>query len=102
MRELVAISLLCFTLPLLHAQQTSTPAHPSATRNSNAPSPDDAQATREDIQRMKALVQQMQTNLAFVTTTQNPLKHQFELEIQMWQLEIARMERRLDSSEEKK
>ena len=38
---------------------------------------------------------QMQTNLAFVTSTQGPLKHQFELEIEMWQLEIARMERQL-------
>ena len=53
------------------------------------------QALRDDLAKMKSLVQQMQTNLAFVTSTQGPLKHQFELEIEMWQLEIARMERRL-------
>ena len=51
---------------------------------------------------MRSLVQQMQTNLAYVTSIQGPLKHQFELEIEMWQLEIARMERHLNSSAEKK
>jgi len=47
---------------------------------------------------MRAVVQQMQTNLAFVTTIQGPLKHQFELEIEMWQLQIASMERRLGAA----
>ena len=47
---------------------------------------------------MKSLVQQMQTNLAFVTSIQGPLKHQFELEIEIWQLEIERLERRLGES----
>ena len=56
---------------------------------------DDIQALREDLTRMKALVQQMQTNLAFVDTSQSPLKHQFQLEIEMWQTLIADMERRL-------
>jgi hypothetical protein len=45
---------------------------------------------------MKALVQQMQTNLAFVDTSQSPLKHQFQLEIDMWQTVIVEMDRRLD------
>jgi hypothetical protein len=56
---------------------------------------DDVQALREDLTRMKALVQQMQTNLAFVDTSQSPLKHQFQLEIEMWQTLIGDMERRL-------
>ena len=59
---------------------------------------DDVQALREDITRMKALVQQMQTNLAFVDTTQSPLKHQFQLEIEMWQTMITEMDRRLDQA----
>jgi len=59
---------------------------------------DDVQALREDITRMKALVQQMQTNLAFVDTTQSPLKHQFQLEIEMWQTVITEMDRRLDQA----
>jgi hypothetical protein len=45
---------------------------------------------------MKALVQQMESNLAFVDTTQSPLKHQFQLEIDMWKIVIQQMERRLD------
>ncbi len=58
---------------------------------------DDAQALRDDIKRMRALVQQMQTNLAFVDTTQSPLKHQFQLEIDAWNVLIDQMERRAQS-----
>jgi len=57
----------------------------------------DAQALREDIRKMRALVQQMDTNLAFVDTTQSPLKHQFQLDIDMWKLMIDQMERRAQS-----
>lgn len=56
---------------------------------------EDLQALRDDLTRMKALLQQMQSNLGFVDTTQSPLKHQFQLEIDMWQTLIAQMERRL-------
>ena len=54
----------------------------------------DAQALRDDIRKMRALVGQMQTNLAFVDTTQSPLKHQFQLNIDMWNVLINQMERR--------
>jgi hypothetical protein len=54
----------------------------------------DAQALRDDIRKMRALVGQMQTNLAFVDTTQSPLKHQFQLDIDMWNILINQMERR--------
>jgi TolA-binding protein len=57
----------------------------------------DVQALREDIRKMRALVQQMDTNLAFVDTTQSPLKHQFQLDIDMWKLTIDQMERRAQS-----
>jgi hypothetical protein len=55
---------------------------------------DEAKALQGDIRRMRALVQQMQTNLAFVDTTQSPLKHQFQLEIDGWNAIIDQMERR--------
>lgn len=55
----------------------------------------DANALREDLRRMHTLVQQMESNLAFVDTTQSPLKHQFQLEIDMWKAVIGQMERRL-------
>jgi TolA-binding protein len=54
----------------------------------------DAQALRDDIKRMRALVQQMESNLAFVDSTQSPMKHQFQLDIDMWNVLINQMERR--------
>jgi hypothetical protein len=62
---------------------------------SSSISDDDITAMREDIARMRAIVGQMETNLAFVDTTQSPLKHQFQLEIDMWNTVINEMERRL-------
>jgi len=75
------------------AQIGSASPTPPATTAQRA---DDVEGLRSDLQRMKSLVQQMETNLAFVSDTQSPLKHQFELEIQMWKVVIAQMERRLD------
>lgn len=54
----------------------------------------DAQALRDDIKKMRALIGQMETNLAFVDSTQSPLKHQFQLDIDMWNVLINQMERR--------
>ena len=54
----------------------------------------ETQAQRDDIRKMRALVAQMQSNLAFVDNTQSPLKHQFQLDIDMWNVLINQMERR--------
>jgi hypothetical protein len=59
---------------------------------------DEARALQGDIKRMRALVQQMQQNLAFVDNTQSPLKHQFQLEIDAWNTLIAQMERRAQAN----
>jgi hypothetical protein len=59
---------------------------------------DEARALQGDIKRMRALVHQMQTNLAFVDTTQSPLKHQFQLEIDAWNTLIDQMERRAQAN----
>ena len=53
------------------------------------------QALTNDIARMQSLVHQMEMNLAFVQTTQTPLKHQFELEMDTWRVVLAGMERRV-------
>jgi hypothetical protein len=74
------------------SQKTAPEAQRPSVRN------DDVQALRQDVTRMKALVQQMQSNLAFVDTTQSPLKHQFQLEIEMWQTLITEMDHRLDQA----
>ena len=61
-------------------------------------SADDARALQADIRRMRTLVGQMQTNLAFVDTTQSPLKHQFQLQIDAWNILIDQMERRAQTT----
>jgi hypothetical protein len=64
-------------------------------------SADDAKALESDIRRMCALVDQMQSNLAFVDNTQSPLKHQFQLEIDTWRTLINQMERRAQADHSK-
>ena len=66
--------------------------------NSSSMSADETAALREDIARMRAILGQMETNLAFVDTTQSPLKHQFQLEIDMWNTVIIDMERRTQTA----
>jgi hypothetical protein len=61
---------------------------------------DDAQQLRLDLDRLKVLLNQMRTNLAFVQTSQSPLKHQFELEADAWQVIVEQMDRRLKAMEE--
>ncbi len=63
-------------------------------RQLSSPRTNDAQAMRGDIKKMRALVAQMESNLAFVDTMQSPLKHQFQLNIDMWNVLINQMERR--------
>lgn len=107
MRFLAVVLVCCvYFIPSWATQNSSaknSPTHQAETRKTqddsrSQPAAEDVQALRQDIARMKALVQQMQSNLAFVDTSQSPLKHQFQLEIDMWQMLITEMERRLASS----
>ena len=56
---------------------------------------DDQQALHEDLKKMRVILHQMETNLAFVDSSPSALKHQFQLEIDMWRTLIDQMERRL-------
>lgn len=100
----VSFILLLLTLPVFKpqpidaAQKSAPDAAQKSSPRSGSVANEDVQAMRQDVARMKALVQQMQTNLAFVDTTQSPLKHQFQLEIEMWQTMIVDMDRRLDQA----
>src|SRR5437868_2890822 len=91
----VVVALTC---SLAYTQTQDKPLKTEPHPASASVSTEEVETTRQDLQRMKSLIQQMQTNLAFVTTIQGPLKHQFELEIEMWQLEISRLERQVGSS----
>ncbi len=98
----------CFIIPLSAIQQTPNSSAQAAGSQAAAASAaenaqirqlantraNDAQALRDDIRKMRALVGQMESNLAFVDTTQSPLKHQFQLDIDMWNILINQMERR--------
>lgn len=68
---------------------------------SSAPVVDQAEidALKADLLRMNSLLNQMRTNLGYVATTTQPLRHQFELDIDMWQMMLGQMERRLQRLE---
>ena len=104
MRAFIFLSILFFSTSLLLGQvsqekvspeKTATEKTQADTHNPSSLSTDETAALREDIARMRAILGQMETNLAFVDTTQSPLKHQFQLEIDMWNTVITDMERRL-------
>lgn len=96
------------TLGIATAQtDKKTPPHPpNATasapeKTTPTESADDVQQLDADLQRLKGLLNQMRTNLAFVQTSQSPLKHQFELETDAWQVLVDQMERRLKRMNER-
>ncbi len=62
----------------------------------------EVEALRADIKRMRVLLNQMQVNLAFVQTSDTPLKHEFDLNNEMWQILLGDMERRVEKMEQGK
>ncbi len=79
-REVLPLSALLLATPLL-AQAPS---------DHNAPP---ASGDMRDLGRMRSLIAQMQTNLTNLPSGYSAVKHQFELEIEMWQLLVGRLER---------
>jgi hypothetical protein len=89
------VLLLCMISIAALAQAPTAPkreAHPPST--ASAENQAEAQTLSNDVARMRVLLHQMEMNLALVQTTQTPLKHQFELEIDMWRVVLEGMERR--------
>ena len=84
--------------PAQHASEPSSKL-PVAAEKQNAPRADLDQL-RSDVQRLQILVNQMRNNLAFVQTSQTPLKHQFELETDAWQIVVDDMNRRIQRMDE--
>lgn len=96
MARLAAIILIVLSFGVSLAAAQAVPLEPKSNpQRVSQLSQRDLEELRDDVQRMKVLVQQMESNLAFVDTTQSPLKHQFQLEIDMWNTVIGNMERRL-------
>ena len=99
----VSALLACFILAAAFpaaAQSTTSPTRTpdaAAAQPARATSDPDAEAMRADLAHMRVLVGQMQRNIAFVDSGLTPLKHQFELEIEMWNVLINDMQRRLNA-----
>lgn len=53
---------------------------------------------KSDLEKMHVLIELMQRNVAFVSAGDTPMKHQFQLEIEMWQLLLRDMDRKIDES----
>lgn len=100
-RKLVLIVLMAavtaFPISLTPAQSPSPGKSATDSNSQTAQSQNsDLEAIRADSKKMHVILNQMQTNLAFVTNTNDPLKHQFELEVEMWQLLLNQMDRRIE------
>lgn len=93
--RLIQLAGLAAFLTLPAWAQTAQPARGPASVQSPAKTPAGGDLEfKEDLRQMRALLNQMRTNLAFVGSTTTPLAHQFQLEIDMWQALLDRMERR--------
>ena len=100
-RKLVLMALVgavtAFPISVIAAQSsTSKIATDSTSQAAHSQNSDQLEAMRADSKKLHVILNQMQTNLAFVTTTTDPLKHQFELEIEMWQVLLNQMDRRIE------
>ena len=80
---------------LSHSPQRAKPDTAAVPAPSPVGDQQEMEAMRADLARMRTLLNQMRTNLAFVQTTDSPLKHQFDLNNEMWQMLVNDMERRL-------
>jgi len=69
------------------AQPATAPALPPA-----LPADDDLASLRTYLHRMQSLLDQLERNLAMVGSGVTPLRHQFELEIEMWRVLTQQME----------
>jgi hypothetical protein len=68
-------------------------ASPLLAQTSNDKNPPPAGGDARDLERMRSLIAQMQTNLVNLPSGYSAEKHQFELEIEMWQVLVGRLER---------
>ena len=101
-RKLVLIALMAVitafpcTLAAAQSPNTAKSATDSTSQSAHSQNSDQLEAMRADSTKMHMMLNQMQNNLAFVTNTNDPLKHQFELDVEMWQMLLNQMDRRIE------
>ncbi len=92
----VCAILLSTTVALAQSSQEPNPKMTSTVQRSGTiQQPVDL---KSDLEKMRVLIEQMQRNVAFVSAGDSPMKHQFQLEIEMWQLLLRDMDRKVDES----
>lgn len=92
----VCAILLSTTVALAQSSQEPNPKTTSIVQRSATIQP--PVDLKSDLEKMRVLIEQMQRNVAFVSAGDTPLKHQFQLEIEMWQLLLRDMDRKIDES----
>lgn len=92
----VCAILLSTTIALAQSNEEPSPKTTSnVQRNAVIQQPVDL---KSDLEKMRVLIDLMQRNVAFVSAGDTPMKHQFQLEIEMWQLLLRDMDRKIDES----
>src|SRR5258708_6959660 len=101
MKMISCLSIVCLLWSAGTGAQSTERTQPHGASQASAhetmasPESNDVEQMRADLDRLKVVLNQMRTNLAFVQTSQTPLKHQFELETDAWQVIVEQMDRRL-------
>ena len=78
------------------AGQSANKSSETSQSNGSDANIDELNALKQDAQHMRTILEQMRNNLGFVGSTTTPANHQFELEIEMWQVVLNHMERRIE------
>jgi hypothetical protein len=92
MKHLLLILVLAMLMIATSAEpQQPVPPPPSAPAGTES----DRDEMRREIAQMRVLIDQMQRNLAQVASGETALKHQFDLDIQLWRMMVNRMEKQL-------
>ena len=101
MRKLVEAIIISFcAIAAMHGQTVQGVATTSTQEQEVSQSPKTNNSDpKANLVKMRVLLGQMQRNVAFVSAGDTPLKHQFELEIEMWQILIADMEQKLNAQQ---
>lgn len=94
------IAILFCVVSILRAQDVHDTSQSAAAHDEKAQSISrKADDVRADLAKMQILLGQMQRNVAFVSPGDSPLKHQFELEIEMWQLLLRDLDKKLGTQQ---
>ncbi len=81
--------------PQVRASQHTKPPVPATQTAPLAADTEEIEVMRADLAKMRVLLTQMRNNLAFVQTTDTPLRHEFDLNNEMWQMVLNDMDRRV-------